>query len=225
MDGACGGFRSTNCRCMPRISLRCTDLPPVPAARQLGLTADSDRPQAEAAKARSGPERVLPSYSPCSDPRDRETNSSRFRPVSSSGVLSLRKGMNRRSGLPGVKAGLKLPSFRRSQIPQMPQSLSVVEDRLPNGSRCCIDLDDDVATHVISVRQELPRIESTFHVDRFRPCPSSSLALGNSEILRLITRQSLRGEEPETTQQTNHSKKETGARTDFVGVPGLKFPT
>ena len=51
---------------MPRISLRCTDLPPVPAARQLGLAADSDRPQAEAAKARSGPERVLPSYSPCS---------------------------------------------------------------------------------------------------------------------------------------------------------------
>jgi hypothetical protein len=88
---------------MPRISLRCTDLPPVPAARQLGLAADSDRPRAEAAKARCGPERVLPSYSPCSDPRDRETNSSRFRPVS---------------------------RFRRSQIPQMPQSLSVVEDRL-----------------------------------------------------------------------------------------------
>jgi hypothetical protein len=85
---------------VPRISLRCTDLPPVPAARQLGLAADSDRPQAEAAKARSGPERVLPSYSPCSDPRDRETNSSRFRPVSS-GVLNLRKGMNRRSGSPG----------------------------------------------------------------------------------------------------------------------------
>jgi hypothetical protein len=87
-------------RRLPRISLRCTDLPPVPAARQLGLAADSDRPQAEAAKARSGPERVLPSYSPCSDPRDRETNSSRFRPVSS-GVLNLRKGMNRRSGSPG----------------------------------------------------------------------------------------------------------------------------
>jgi hypothetical protein len=51
-------------RRLPRISLRCTDLPPVPAARQLGLAADSDRPQAEAAKARSGPERVLPSYSP-----------------------------------------------------------------------------------------------------------------------------------------------------------------
>ncbi len=50
-------------RRVPRISLRCTDLPPVPAARQLGLAADSDRPQAEAAKARSGPERVLPSYS------------------------------------------------------------------------------------------------------------------------------------------------------------------
>ena len=49
-------------RRVPRISLRCTDLPPVPAARQLGLAADSDRPQAEAAKARSGPERVLPSY-------------------------------------------------------------------------------------------------------------------------------------------------------------------
>jgi len=48
---------------VPRISLRCTNLPPVPAARQLGLAADSDRPQAEAAKARSGPERVLPSYS------------------------------------------------------------------------------------------------------------------------------------------------------------------
>ena len=43
-------------------SSQCTDLPPVPAARQLGLAADSDRPQAEAAKARSGPERVLPSY-------------------------------------------------------------------------------------------------------------------------------------------------------------------
>ena len=85
---------------LPRISLRCTDLPPVPAARQLRLAADSDRPQAEAAKARSGPERVLPSYSPCSDPRDREKNSSRFRPVSS-GVLNLRKGMNRRSGSPG----------------------------------------------------------------------------------------------------------------------------
>ena len=27
---------------VPRISLRCTDLPPVPAARQLGLAADSD---------------------------------------------------------------------------------------------------------------------------------------------------------------------------------------
>jgi len=49
---------------LPRISLRCTDLPPVPAARQLGLAADSDRPQAGTAKARSGPERVLPSYSP-----------------------------------------------------------------------------------------------------------------------------------------------------------------
>jgi len=47
---------------VPRISLRCTDLPPFPAARQLGLAADSDRPQAEVAKARSGPERVLPSY-------------------------------------------------------------------------------------------------------------------------------------------------------------------
>ena len=81
-------------------SSQCTDLPPVPAARQLGLAADSDRPQAEAAKARSGPERVLPTYSPCSDPRDRETNSSRFRPVSS-GVLNLRKRMNRRSGSPG----------------------------------------------------------------------------------------------------------------------------
>ena len=52
---------------VPRISLRCTDLPPVPAARQLGLAADSDRPQAEAAKARSGPERVLPSYSCASE--------------------------------------------------------------------------------------------------------------------------------------------------------------
>jgi hypothetical protein len=49
---------------VPRISLRCTDLPPVPTARQLGLAADSDRPQVEAAKARSGPERVWPSYSP-----------------------------------------------------------------------------------------------------------------------------------------------------------------
>ena len=39
-------------RSVPRISLRCTDLPPVPAARQLGLAADSDRPQAEAAKVR-----------------------------------------------------------------------------------------------------------------------------------------------------------------------------
>jgi hypothetical protein len=36
-------------------SSQCTDLPPVPAARQLGLAVDSDRPQAEAAKARSGP--------------------------------------------------------------------------------------------------------------------------------------------------------------------------
>jgi hypothetical protein len=44
---------------VPRISLRCTDLPSVPAARQLGLAADSDRPQAEAAKARSGAERVF----------------------------------------------------------------------------------------------------------------------------------------------------------------------
>ena len=26
--------------CMPRISLRCTDLPPVPAARQLGVATD-----------------------------------------------------------------------------------------------------------------------------------------------------------------------------------------
>ena len=33
-----------------------------PAARQLGPAADSDCPQAEAAKARSGRERVLPSY-------------------------------------------------------------------------------------------------------------------------------------------------------------------
>ena len=47
---------------VPRISFRCTDLLPVPAARQLGLGADSDRPQAEPAKALSGPERVLPSY-------------------------------------------------------------------------------------------------------------------------------------------------------------------
>ena len=132
--------------------------------------------------------------------------------------------MNRRSGSPGVKAGLKLPSFRRSQIPQMPKSLSVVED-LPNGSRCRIDLDDDVATNVISVRQELPRIDSTFHLDRCRPCPSSSLALGNDEILRLIARQSLRGEESETTQQTNHSKKMTGARTDFVGASVSNSPT
>src|ERR1035437_5118824 len=37
-------------RRLPRISLRCTDLPPVPVARHLGLAADSDRPQAEAAK-------------------------------------------------------------------------------------------------------------------------------------------------------------------------------
>jgi hypothetical protein len=44
---------------VPWISLRCTDLPPVPAARQLGLAADSDRPQAEAPKASNGPERVF----------------------------------------------------------------------------------------------------------------------------------------------------------------------
>jgi len=49
-------------RRVPRISLRCTDLPPVPAARQLGLAADSDRPQAEAAKVR--PQRAGSSFAP-----------------------------------------------------------------------------------------------------------------------------------------------------------------
>jgi hypothetical protein len=49
---------------VPRISLRCTALPPVPAARQVGPAADSDRPQAEAAKARSEPDRVLPLTAP-----------------------------------------------------------------------------------------------------------------------------------------------------------------
>jgi len=62
----CCGLRVSGC---PRIRrapyfFKVYGLPPVPAARQLGLAADSDRPQAEAAKVRSGPERVLPSYTP-----------------------------------------------------------------------------------------------------------------------------------------------------------------
>ena len=58
---------------LPRISLRCTDLLPIPAARQLGLAADSDRPQAEAAKARSGSDEfaLLQSLQRSSRPRNK----------------------------------------------------------------------------------------------------------------------------------------------------------
>lgn len=132
-------------------------------------------------------------------------------------------------GGPGQQGGRcqgqsQIPQLPPVSNPQVPKSLSVVEDRLPNGSRCCVDLDNDVATEVISVRQELPKIDSTFHMDRFGPRPSSSLALGNGEVLRLVTRQSLRREESETTQQANHNKKMTGARTDFAGAPVSNSP-
>ena len=48
-----------HCR-MPRIFLRCTDLPPVPAARQLGLAADSDRPRLRRQKPAAGRSEFCP---------------------------------------------------------------------------------------------------------------------------------------------------------------------
>jgi hypothetical protein len=64
-----------------------------PTARQLGLAADSDRPQAEAAKAPSGPERVLPSYTPLSMPKHYSSSDSwsppTARAVSFSSIVSI----------------------------------------------------------------------------------------------------------------------------------------
>jgi hypothetical protein len=99
-------------RRLPRISLRCTDLPPVPAARQLGLAADSDRPQAEAAKARSGPERVLPSYT-----RNSPRHNSRRRRVRIGEVLESAHWSQKLCTFPGARAA---PGYDR----QATQSIS-----------------------------------------------------------------------------------------------------